>query len=116
MYQMLSGLVLLRGRSPSVSDHPAPRTDDQAPISQACQRLDWPSHKPECAALSAFGIKAEALERQAQKSKAPEDDSKEDYARVPSTPVRALARLMWRKERESPAWVRCFFSGGDKEG
>ncbi|KAG0145855.1 hypothetical protein CROQUDRAFT_45135 [Cronartium quercuum f. sp. fusiforme G11] len=88
--------------------------------SENCQRLDWASHKPECLALTNYAKLVESVIKANQKSKSRgtgggmdvldfEDDGEagHELSKVPSAPVRALGRLIWKKDRESekdPNW------------
>ncbi|CAH7689677.1 hypothetical protein BY996DRAFT_4602746, partial [Phakopsora pachyrhizi] len=90
-----------------------------------CQRLDWISHKLECKALVNYAQLAQSVTKANQKSKSrlgsignftqsnststignnPDNDYQ--ICTVPSSSVRAMARLIWNKSREEkkdPNW------------
>lgn len=102
-----------------------------------CQRLDWASHKAECQALTNYSKMVETVIKANQKSKSRPSTSSTNKAlrigtslsgtgggldgfeideeggagqelnKVPSAPVRALGRLIWKKDREAerdPNW------------
>lgn len=65
-----------------------------------CQRKAWTvdEHKEECKALQRM-----------KKAGAASDDAKFGFTAVPDTPVRALARLLWRRSGRDEAWVRALW-------
>jgi hypothetical protein len=52
-------------------------------------------HKDECKALQAY-----------KKAGAASDDARYGFCAVPELPIRALARLLWRRPLHDEAWVR----------
>lgn len=61
-----------------------------------CQRADWALHRAECASLKAYAAAAAKAKRA--------EGMEQEAMFEPGTSVRALARLLWTREKKSQEW------------